>query len=77
VPSSHTAQLGTFLDAYDAGRRPPGSGREARGTLEFAAALYKAAFTGRPVRAGEIAPGDPFHEAMHGGRTDWTPREHA
>ncbi|MFF5342376.1 Gfo/Idh/MocA family protein [Streptomyces althioticus] len=67
VPSSHTAQLGFVLDAWDAGVRPPGSGREARNTLEFAAALYKAAFTGRAVRAGEIGPGDPFHEAMHGG----------
>lgn len=71
VPSSHTAQLGTLLDAYDAGVRPPGSGREARGTLEFAAALYKAAFTGRTVRAGEIVAGDPFYEAMHGGHLDW------
>ncbi|MFJ6304016.1 Gfo/Idh/MocA family oxidoreductase [Streptomyces althioticus] len=73
VPSSHTAQLGFVLDAWDAGVRPPGSGREARNTLEFAAALYKAAFTGRPVRAGEIGPGDPFHEAMHGGfGTTWS-----
>ncbi|WP_081239709.1 Gfo/Idh/MocA family protein [Streptomyces viridosporus] len=77
VPSSHTAQLGALLDAYDAGARPPGSGRQARGTLEFAAALYKAAFTGRPVRAGEIVPGDPFHAAMHGGHPDWAPGERA
>lgn len=67
MPSSHTAQLGFVLDAWDAGVRPPGSGREARDTLEFAAALYKAAFTGRVVRAGEIGPGDAFYEAMHGG----------
>ncbi|MEZ3180873.1 Gfo/Idh/MocA family oxidoreductase [Streptomyces pimonensis] len=77
VPSSHTAQLETLLDAYDAGVRPPGSGQEARGTLEFAAALYKAAFTGRPVRAGDITPGDPFHAAMHGGRLDWAAEERA
>ncbi len=75
VPSSHAAQLGALLDAYDAGVRPPGSGQEARGTLEFAAALYKAAFTGRPVRAGEIVPGDPFHAAMHGGRHGWSSEE--
>ncbi|MFF9333911.1 Gfo/Idh/MocA family protein [Streptomyces albogriseolus] len=67
VPSSHTAQLGYVLDAWDAGVRPPGSGREARDTLEFAAALYKAAFTGRAVRAGEVGPGDSFYEVMHGG----------
>lgn len=75
VPSSHTAQLGVFLDAFDRGERPPGSGPEARATLEFAAALYKAAFTGRPVRAGEIGPGDPYYEAMHGDHPDWGPRQ--
>ncbi|MFJ5730497.1 Gfo/Idh/MocA family protein [Streptomyces paradoxus] len=75
VPSSHTAQLGTLLDAYDNGTRPPGSGRDARATLEFAAALYKAAFTGRSVHAGEIGPGDPFYEAMHGEYPDWAPKE--
>ncbi len=77
VPSSHTAQLGALLDAYDSGTRPPGSGRDARATLEFAAALYKAAFTGRSVHAGEIGPGDPFYEAMHGEYPDWAPKERA
>jgi predicted dehydrogenase len=77
VPSSHTAQLGALLDAYDTGTRPPGSGRDARATLEFAAALYKAAFTGRSVHAGEIVPGDPFYEAMHGEYPDWAPKERA
>lgn len=60
VPSSHTAQLGFVLDAWDAGVRPPGSGREARSTLEFAAALYKAAFTGRAVRPGRSVLAIPF-----------------
>ncbi len=73
VPSSHTAQLGAVLDAYEAGVRPPGSGTDARGTLEFAAALYKAAFTGMPVHAGEIASGDPYYTAMHGDHPDWSP----
>ncbi|CAL9366999.1 Gfo/Idh/MocA family protein [Streptomyces sp. NPDC057838] len=77
VPSSHTAQLGALLDAYDTGTRPPGSGRDARATLEFAAALYKAAFTGRSVHAGEIGPGDPFYAAMHGDCPDWAPEERA
>ncbi|MEU0203560.1 MULTISPECIES: Gfo/Idh/MocA family oxidoreductase [unclassified Streptomyces] len=77
VPSSHTAQLGALLDAYDSGTRPPGSGQDARATLEFAAALYKAAFTGRSVHAGEIGPGDPFYEAMHGEYPDWAPKERA
>ncbi|CAL9593309.1 Myo-inositol 2-dehydrogenase [Streptomyces sp. enrichment culture] len=77
VPSSHSAQLGAFLDAYDDGVRPPGSGTDARATLEFATALYKAAFTGRPVRAGEIGPGDPYYAAMHGDHPDWAPKERA
>jgi predicted dehydrogenase len=77
VPSSHTAQLGALLDAYDRGVRPPGSGADARVTLELAAALYKAAFTGRPVRAGEIGPGDPYYAAMHGDHPDWAPKERA
>ena len=77
LPSSHTAQLGALLDAYDNGVRPPGSGPDARATLDFAAALYKAAFTGRPVLAGEIAPGDPFYPAMHGDHPHWAPKERA
>ncbi|MGW7422021.1 Gfo/Idh/MocA family protein [Streptomyces sp. NPDC054813] len=75
VPSSHTAQLGALLDAHDAGARPPGSGPDARATLEFAAALYKSAFTGRPVHAGEIGPGDPYYAAMHGDHPHWAPTE--
>lgn len=77
VPSSHTAQLGALLDAHDKGARPPGSGPDARATLDFAAALYKAAFTGLPVHAGEIAPGDPFYPAMHGDHPHWAPKERA
>ncbi|WP_089103833.1 Gfo/Idh/MocA family protein [Streptomyces hyaluromycini] len=75
VPSSHTAQLGALLDALDNGARPPGSGPDARATLEFAAALYKSAFTGRPVHAGEIGPGDPYYAAMHGDHPHWAPTE--
>ncbi|MFJ3670708.1 Gfo/Idh/MocA family protein [Streptomyces sp. NPDC090106] len=77
VPSSHTAQLGALLDAYDNGVRPPGGGADARATLELAAALYKSAFTGQPVHAGEIAPGDPYHRAMHGDHPHWAPKERA
>ncbi|MEV8313787.1 Gfo/Idh/MocA family oxidoreductase [Streptomyces sp. NPDC059900] len=73
VPSSHAAQLGALLDARERGVRPPGSGTEARRTLEFAAALYKSAFTGKPVHAGEIAAGDPYYQAMHGSHPDWSP----
>ncbi|PNG97537.1 hypothetical protein SMF913_13562 [Streptomyces malaysiensis] len=74
LPSSHGAQLSALLDAMRDGVRPPGSGPDARRTLEFIAALYKAAFTGRPVRAGEIAPGDPYYDAMHGDHPEWAPK---
>ncbi|MDT0444954.1 Gfo/Idh/MocA family protein [Streptomyces johnsoniae] len=74
-PSSHAAQLEGVLAAMRTGTRPPGGGADARRTLEFNAALYKAAFTGRPVRAGEIAEGDPFYSAMHGNHPDWAPKE--
>ncbi|MEU0087182.1 Gfo/Idh/MocA family oxidoreductase [Streptomyces sp. NPDC006274] len=73
VPSSHSAQLAGVLAAMRAGTRPPGGGPDARRTLEFVAALYKSAFTGLPVRAGEIGPGDPYYSAMHGGHPDWAP----
>lgn len=75
VPSSHAAQLSGFLDAMEKGVRPPGSGPDARRTLEFLAALYKSAFTGRPVHAGEITPEDPYYRAMHGNHPDWAPKE--
>jgi predicted dehydrogenase len=74
LPSSHAAQLTGLLDAMRDGVRPPGSGPDARRTLEFIAALYKAAFTGRPVHAGEIAPGDPYYDAMHGNHPEWAPK---
>ncbi|MCX5415948.1 Gfo/Idh/MocA family protein [Streptomyces sp. NBC_00059] len=75
VPSSHAAQLTALLDAYEAGTRPSGSGQSARSTLEFAAAMYKAAFTGATVKVGEIGPGDPFYAAMHGDHPDWSPKQ--
>lgn len=76
VPSSHAAQLSGFLDAMEKGQRPPGSGRDARDTLEFLAALYKSAFTAAPVHRGEITPQDPFYRTMHGDHPDWAPKEH-
>ncbi|MET8182935.1 Gfo/Idh/MocA family oxidoreductase [Streptomyces sp. NPDC005336] len=75
LPSSHAAQLSGLLDALRDGVRPPGSGPDARRTLEFIAALYKAAFTGRPVHAGEIVPGDPYYDAMHGNHPEWAPKK--
>ncbi|ALC24886.1 Gfo/Idh/MocA family protein [Streptomyces pristinaespiralis] len=77
LPSSHSAQLESVLAAMRAGTRPPGSGPDARRTLEFVAALYKAAFTGMPVRAGEITSDDPYYTAMHGGHPAWAPADTA
>lgn len=70
VESSHAASFAGLLAAYRAGKRPPCSGNDGRRALEFVAALYKSAFTGFGVRAGEIVPGDPFHRAMDGGLSD-------
>lgn len=66
VPSSHTAQLATLLDACERGERPETSGDGGRRVLEFIAALYKSAFTAHPVRRGEIDAADPFYHSMNG-----------
>lgn len=73
VPSSHEAQLRGLLADMRAGRRPRSSGPDGRTSLELVAALYKAAFTGQPVRAGEIAAGDPYYSALHGDAEGWAP----
>ncbi|MEU0134047.1 Gfo/Idh/MocA family oxidoreductase [Streptomyces sp. NPDC006296] len=77
VPSSHEAQLRGLLEDLRAGRRPRSSGADGRKSLELVAALYKAAFTGATVRAGEIGPGDPFYGALHGGSPGWAPKSPA
>lgn len=74
-PSGHAAQLRGLLDAMEKGERPRSSGRDGRRSLEFVAALYKSAFTARPVFAGEIGPGDPYYTAMHGNHPDWAPEQ--
>lgn len=73
VPSSHEAQLTGLLEDLRAGRRPRSSGADGRKSLELVAALYKAAFTGGTVRAGEIGPGDPYYSALHGDAPGWAP----
>ncbi|MGW0785011.1 Gfo/Idh/MocA family protein [Streptomyces sp. NPDC002913] len=73
VPSSHHAQLTGLLEDLRAGRRPRSSGADGRKTLELVTALYKAAFTGATVRAGDIGPGDPYYAALHGGAPGWAP----
>ncbi|QPC84111.1 Gfo/Idh/MocA family oxidoreductase [Phototrophicus methaneseepsis] len=63
---SHDMQLSELLDSMEANERPLVSGDEARRILEFAASLYKSAFTGQPVHKGDITPDDPFYYAMNG-----------
>ncbi len=55
-----------MYDALDAGLPLPADADSARQTLEFAAAVYASAFTGQPVRRGEIVPGHAFYEGMDG-----------
>lgn len=72
MASSHAAQLTALLDAQAAGRRPPVSGPDVRGTIEFLASLYKAGITGQPVTRGSISPADPFYHRMNGpGDQSW------
>jgi predicted dehydrogenase len=75
IPSTHTAQLAALLDAYAQGVRPPVSGPDVRGTLEFLASLYKSAMHGTPVVRGSITPEDPFYHRMNGpGDQGWQQR---
>ncbi|BDZ41377.1 oxidoreductase [Paraoerskovia sediminicola] len=75
--SGHLGQLAPTYAAFAAGEPPPVSGAEARRTLELAAAIYRSAFTGETVRAGNIGPDDPFARSMEGSGAPWagTPSE--
>lgn len=64
--SGHSAQFLAMYDALDAGSPLPAGADSARQTLEFAAAIYASAFTGKPVRRGEIVPGHDFYSGMDG-----------
>ena len=68
VPATHAAQLQAILDSYERNERPPVSGPDVRGTIEFLASLYKSAITSEPVSRGSITPDDPFYHAMNGQR---------
>lgn len=70
-PSSHAAQLTAVLDALDSGGTPPVDLRTARATLELVAAIYRSAFTSRPVHRGDITPADPFAHRMDGPGAPW------
>jgi predicted dehydrogenase len=64
--SGHAAQFLAMYDALDAGHPLPAGADSARQTLEFAAAIYASAVTGKPVRRGEIVPGHCFYTGMDG-----------
>lgn len=72
APTSHTAQLLATYRAFRNGEHPPVTAADARRTLEFIAALYKAAFTGRAVTRGEIVDGDPYMTSMRGDGPPWS-----
>lgn len=65
--NAHRKQLAQLLTAWQTDTKPELTTIEARSTLEFITALYKSSATGAAVKRGEIAVGDPFYEALHGG----------
>lgn len=67
-PATHGSQLTDFLASKAQGMRPAASGADVRGTLEFLAALYKAAHTGQPVQRGDITPDDSYYHGFGGER---------
>ncbi len=69
--SGHADQLAAVLDALDAGEPLPVTLPETRLTMEFIAALYASAATGKPVRRGEIGPDHPFAARMNGTGFTW------
>ncbi|MEP7765728.1 Gfo/Idh/MocA family oxidoreductase [Sanguibacter sp. 25GB23B1] len=69
--SSHGSQVLAILDALDAGDPPPVTSTDARRTMELVAALYASAFTGAPVRRGEIGAEHAFATAMQGTGAPW------
>jgi predicted dehydrogenase len=71
--TSHASQLPLLLDAMARHERPPLSGRQGRETLELVTALYRSAFTGRPVHRDQLGPDDPFYHHLHGGVPGWAP----
>ncbi|RPF23095.1 Gfo/Idh/MocA family protein [Myceligenerans xiligouense] len=71
--SGHAAQFVPTYRAFAAGEAPPVTVADVRGTLELAAAIYRSAFTGVPVRAGQIGTDDPFYGSMRGSGPGWAP----
>lgn len=66
------AQFTAVFEALDAKEPPPVGVSQARATLELVTAVYASAFTGRPVRRGEIGPDSPFYRRMDGSGAPWS-----
>jgi predicted dehydrogenase len=69
--TDHIPQLRQVLDALDAGAEPPVTVADTRQTMEFVAALYASAFTGRSIERGEIGPDHAFATSMKGTGAPW------
>jgi predicted dehydrogenase len=69
--SSHTRQLAEVFDALDRGAEPPVTIADTRNTMEFVAAIYASAFSGRPIDRGAITPDHPFAGRMNGTGAPW------
>lgn len=73
--ATHASQISSLLDDIEADREPLTAGDNARATIEFLTAIYKAALTGSEVARGTIRSGDPVYEAFHGGRLTQHPQQ--
>ncbi|GAA3744025.1 Gfo/Idh/MocA family protein [Salinactinospora qingdaonensis] len=76
--SGHAAQFDAVFAALEAGEALPVTTAHARDTLELVAATYASAFSGQPVRRGEIASDSPHYRRMEGAGPPWPlPSSHA
>ncbi|NYI06378.1 Gfo/Idh/MocA family protein [Allostreptomyces psammosilenae] len=71
VPSGHGAQFTALFDALEAGEALPVTVEQSRATMEFVAATYASAFSGRAVRRGEIGPDSAHYRRMDGAGAPW------
>ncbi|QSB13726.1 Gfo/Idh/MocA family oxidoreductase [Natronosporangium hydrolyticum] len=70
-PSGHHAQLSVVVSALAAGQPPPVTLPDTRVTMELVAAIYASAFTGAPVRRGQIDETSSFYYRMDGNGAPW------
>lgn len=68
--STQGTQLGLLASHLRDRTRPNTAGPDAWQTLELVTAIYKSAYSGRPVERGEIDDGDPFYSQLNGGHEE-------